>query len=948
MRIYEDFNHRSYRREPQRAYYIPYDTLEKALEGDKNKSLYYQCLNGMWDFKFYERDIDVPVEICDWDKIDVPSCWETRGYGKGGYSNINYPYPIDVPYVPDDNSCGVYRRDFEISGLWNDRKTYIVFEGVSSCFFIYINGEYAGYSQGSHLQAEFDITDFVKQGKNTIVVKVLKWCLGSYLEDQDFFRLAGIFRDVYLLSREQNHIKDVNIKADTKSIVVDNDNYEIYFDGKKVENLDNPHLWTAETPNVYTVVVKGDTEYIPLYTGMREVKISDNYELLINGVPVILKGVNHHDTHPLNGYTLTEEDLYTDLTKMKELNINTVRTSHYPPHPEFLNMCDKLGLYVIDETDLETHGYTNRNPHTKYAYDVDDPIWPCEDDRFEEMFVERMARMVERDKNHPSVIMWSTGNESGHGKNHVSMIKWTRARDNSRIIHCEDACRKGELQNVDIFCFMYYGVDKLLEYINNDDIKMPLFQCEYCHAMGNGPGDVHDYMEIFKKYPKAIGGCIWEWSDHTQIVDGVQKYGGDFGELTTDANFCCDGLVFSDRSFKAGSLNAKYSYQYFESRVEDGKIIIKNWYDFTNLDKYTVTFTLEVDGEVVVSKKERISLEPHGEMTMDFPFDLPKECKYGVTFNVYLNDDNGYNVAKDSHDMKVQREKISLSSPKFDIEDTEYKVYIKGDGYSYIFDKHYGGFESIVKDGKEQLDCVTRLSVWRAPTDNDRKIKLKWGYINDDNMSGENMNRLFTKVYSCKVKDNSIIVDGGISGVGRIRLIKYSAVYSFFEDGEIKVELKANVDSRLKENGVYLPRFGFEFTSPVKNDSFEYYGMGDGESYCDMHYHTKLGIYKSSADKEYVNYVKPQEHGNHFDTRYLKMSNGLTFVTDDSFEINVSSYTKEALSDAMHTDELISNEKTNIRIDYKVSGIGSNSCGPKLIDKYGLYDEEFEFGFYIM
>ena len=948
MRIYEDFKNRSYRREPQRAYYIPYDSLEKALLGDKTDSSFYKTLNGEWDFRFFERDIDAVEPYVFTDKIDVPSCWQTRGFEKGGYSNINYPYPIDVPYVPDDNSCGVYKRNFEINDIWNNRKTYIVFEGVSSCFFVYINGVYAGYSQGSHLQAEFDITDFVKEGKNTIVVKVIKWCLGSYLEDQDFFRLSGIIRDVYLLSRENNHIRDVEIKADTKSITADKENYEIYFDGKKVESLENPHLWTAETPDLYTVIVKGDTEYIPFYVGMREVKISEKYELLINGVPVILKGVNHHDSHPLNGYTLTEEDLYTDLTKMKELNINTVRTSHYPPHPEFLNMCDKLGLYVIDETDLETHGYTNRNPHTKYGYDVEDPVWPCTDDRFEEMFVERMMRMVERDKNHPSVIMWSTGNESGHGKNHISMIKWTRNRDNSRLIHCEDACKKGELQNVDVYSSMYHSVDKLLENINNDDIKMPLFQCEYCHAMGNGPGDVHDYMEIFKKYPKAIGGCIWEWSDHTQIVDGVQKYGGDFGELTTDANFCCDGLVFSDRSFKAGSLNAKYSYQYFDSRVDDDKIVIKNWYDFTNLDKYTFTFTLEVDGKVTESKILKISLEPHKETSMDFPFELPDKCKYGVTFNMYLKDDSGYEVGMESHEMNVPREKVCLSLPKCDLEDTEYKVYIKGEGYSYIFDKHYGGFESIVKNGVEQLDCVTGLSVWRAPTDNDRKIKLKWGYINNDNMSGENMNRLFTKVYSCQVSDNRISVEGGISGVGRIQLIRYSAVYSFFDNGEIKVEMKAYVTKRLKENGVYLPRFGFEFTSPVKNDSFEYYGMGDGESYCDMHYHTKLGLYTSTADNEYVNYVMPQEHGNHFDTRYLRLSNGLTFITDDSFEINVSSYTKEALSDAMHTDELKSNGKTNIRIDYKVSGIGSNSCGPKLIDKYGLYDDEIDFKFYIV
>ena len=506
MRVYEDFSTRSENREEQRAYYIPYDSLEKALNGKKEDSLYYKLLNGKWKFKYFERDIDYSEEINGWDLISVPSCWQSLGYEKPGYTNLNYPYPIDVPYVPDDNPLGVYERTFMIDKDWKKKETFIVFEGVSSCAFLYINGKYVGYTQGSHLQAEFDISPYIKQGENTIRVKVLKWCLGSYVEDQDFFRFSGIFRDVYLLSREKKHIKDVYIKADDKEISVSADNYEIYdMEGNKVENLDNPILWNAENPYLYTVVVKGKTEYIPFKVGMRKISISEDKELLINGTSVLLKGVNHHDTHPDNGWCMTDEEIYKDLSLMKELNMNTVRTSHYPPTPEFLNMCDELGFYVIDEADVETQGFISRVGSHPFVYDPEDTAWPCSDPRFSEMFVERMKRMIERDKNHPSVIMWSTGNENAFGMNHIKMIEWGRERDSSRLYHSEDASRKGDNRYVDVISYMYPGYEDLEKLANDDNLDKPVFFCEYAHSMGNGPGDVYDYMEYFKKHKKLIG-----------------------------------------------------------------------------------------------------------------------------------------------------------------------------------------------------------------------------------------------------------------------------------------------------------------------------------------------------------------------------------------------------------------------------------------------------------
>ena len=944
MRIYERFDKTSENREPQRAYYIPYDSLEKALDGKKEKSAYYRLLNGKWNFKYFERDIDVPEKISEWDTIDVPSCWQTRGYDKPCYTNLNYPHPVDAPYVPDDNPCGVYERTFTLNEKWINRKTYIVFEGVSSCLLLYVNNNYVGFSQGSHNQSEFDITKYVSAGENTITAKVLKWCVGSYLEDQDFFRYSGIFRDVYLLSREENHIKDVFIKADTKSISVNAENYEIY-DGKtKVENLDNPILWNAEKPHLYTVIVKGETEYIPFSIGMREIKISEKGELLVNGTSVILRGVNHHDTHPLNGWRMTEEELLKDLKLMKELNINTVRMSHYPPTPEFLNMCDRLGFYVIDEADLETHGYYIRIGGG-CGYDVDNHIWPCQNPNFKEMFLERVIKMVERDKNHPSIIMWSTCNESGYGVNQDYMIDWVRCRDNSRFIHCEDATRKGDNHNVDVLSGMYIALDKVKEYGENKNNTKPYFLCEYSHSMGNGPGDVGDYMELFAKYPNLIGGCIWEWADHTFIENGVCKYGGDFNELSDDGNFCCDGLVFSDRSFKAGSLDAKYSYQYFNSEIKDGKIIIENRYDFTNLNEFDVKLELNVDGKTVAELTKNLSVIPHESIEIDMPFDIPKECEYGTFLNITLIEKNGRIAAKKQHQLVSFVKKIATSKPIDKIKENNGKFYVDTANRNYIFNKHYGCLESIRIDGKEKLAENVQLTLWRAPTDNDRKVKSEWGLINKNNWSGENMNRLFSKVYSCELEDNIISVSGALSGVGRMPIIKYTARYEFFKDGEVKIILNANLREDLR---TYLPRLGFEFKLVSSGDNkFTYYGMGEEENYCDMHHHARVGMYESSATNEYVPYVMPQEHGNHTRTKLLKMGSGITFQTDNEFEFAVSEYSKEALTEATHTDELYKNGYANVRIDYKVSGIGSGSCGPQISDKYRLKDKTIEFEFYI-
>ncbi len=959
MREYENPQRTSENRLPQRAYYIPYATLEQALTFDRSKSPYYKLLNGTWDFRYYSRDIDVPAnvavdidtKITDWDRQEVPFCWQSKGYDQIMYSNVDYPYPVDLPYVPDENPCGVYRCEFEIGSEWDGRETNIVFEGVASCMYLYINGNYVGFTQGSHLQAEFDITEYVHTGKNELVAKVLKWCVGSYLEDQDFFRFNGIFRDVYLLSREKAHITDVFIKADTKKIEVEAEKYEIYDNGKLVENLDQPILWNAEKPHLYTVVVYGETEVLPFKVGMRDVCISADRELLVNGVSVKLKGVNHHDTHPVNGYTQTDAEYKEELLKMKELNINTIRTSHYPPAPAFLQLCDELGFYVVDETDIETHGFTRREAGG-VGYDVGHGIYPCDRPEFEHEFVDRMQRMVERDKNHPCVIMWSTGNESGHGINHVKMVEWARQRDDSRLMHVEDLSRKAErelssidasMRYSDVHSKMYPSFKWLDWYLNHEEFKNPLFLCEYAHAMGNGPGEMKDYMDCMYAYKNFIGGCIWEWADHVVYQDGKQLYGGDSDEPIHFGNFCVDGLVFADRSFKAGSLNAKYAYQYFDAKYEDGKIVLENRYDFTDLSERTLVAELTVDGAVTEKKMLEISLAPHEKMTLDVPFALPADCGLGVYVNLYLLKE-GYEEGMCQLEMPVPVIKAEKAAPFTSFEEDGELISIRGEGFEYRFSKLYGSFVSMIKDGKELLAERVKLTLHRAPTDNERHRKQKWNFYGQSEVA-ENLNRLFTKVYDCTIEGNCITVNGSLAGIGRTPVVKFQIAFEFFTDGEVKITLNGKLKSYIPERIMYLPRIGFEFKSPVADEGFEYFAYGDGENYVDMHCHTRMGLYRSTASAEYVNYPMPQEHGNHYNAKYLKMDNGLTFTTADSFEFNVSEYTSDELDLKRHAHELEKNGLTNIRVDYINSGIGSASCGPDLSEKYRFDRGEFTFTF---
>lgn len=935
MRIYENPLQTSKNRLAPRAYYIP---AGKAV---------YRLLNGDWRFRYYTRDVDVPETIREWDTVPVPSCWQILGYENPNYTNVNYPYPCDAPYVPDDNPCGVYERDFTLESLWG--KVYFVLEGVSSCAFVSVNGTAVGFTQGSHLQAEFDITPFIHVGQNTLRVKVLKWCCGSYLEDQDFFRFNGIFRDCYLLERPTDHITDIAVTAKDGCVTVVTDKAADItlsaMDGTLLGTqngvsaatfaVENPVLWNAEKPYLYTVTARYNGEVITQKVGFRTIEISDKNALLINGVPVKLHGVNHHDTHPQNGWCQTDEELLRDLQLMKELNINCVRTSHYPPTPRFLEMCDTLGFYVILETDLETHGFVRRNPNTAHRYDVESSDWPCVRPEWEHEFVERMQRAVLLNRNHPSIIMWSTGNESGHGANHVAMIRWARSQQDGRLIHCEDASRKGDNSNVDVISQMYTGYETIDK--NAATYEKPFFLCEYAHAMGNGPGDVCDYNEVFDRHDNLIGGCVWEWADHTVVVDGVRRYGGDFeGELTHDGNFCCDGMVFSDRTLKAGSLEVKTAYQPMRTTYENGVLSVYNRLDFTDLSEYQFSYSIECDGKIMASEQISLQLAPHATATLT-PAVPALRCRYGAYLTCYLRQ-NGRTVATTQHPLPAVMEPLfDESAPAAAVEDGDTVVFT-GDNFRYVFSKHYGTFVSIAVNGKEQLADRMRWTAWRAPTDNDSHIKVFWG--NDNIWQGENLNVPFSKVYDCRFENKVLTVVGSLAGISRLPYCRYTLTVQVTADGGIHWDMDADI----RENSPWLPRFGLEFSMPAENRRFTWFGHGNGETYCDLHRYAPVGLYTADTDSAYVPYVRPQEHGNHFGVKMLQIG-GMQFTAEKDFECQVSKYSTAALTKAEHTDELVADGLTHVRVDYRVSGIGSQSCGPELADTYKLKEKKFRFGF---
>lgn len=979
-------------REKQRAYYIPFDVKEYALCKNKENSQTYIDLNGEWDFKYFDCPLDVPddlKEIIFDEKIVVPSCWECYGYGQIQYTNVNYPFQYDKPYTHTLNPVGIHKKIFSIGEI---ESVYAVFEGVSSAFELYINDNYVGFSRGTHMQSEFDISKYLNEGTNTICVVVYAYNAESYLEDQDFFRFHGIFRDVYLLKRPKNHITDIEILTDVTGnfetklkfkgeelpynitvISPDNINFE------NIKKITNPYLWSAEKPYLYGVLIECNGEFIYKKVGFRSVETSNKGELLINGVSVILKGVNRHDSHPKYGYAVSYEDMKNDIILMKKHSINCVRCSHYPNHPKFLELCDELGLYVIDECDIETHGVESAYGFCSLA-SIDEI---ASNDDWTLSFMDRMTRMVERDKNSPSIIMWSLGNEGQFGTNFVKIAQWTKKRDNTRLIHYERSAFPNKAYGkdqmpihpcVDVVSRMYTNLIYLDVQGGEVDDKRPYFICEYAHAMGLGPGELCDYRDMFYKYPRLIGGCVWEWCDHAveKILPNGKKaylYGGDHGEFPNDKNFCADGLVFPDRTPSTGLLEHKKVMQNVKFELSDNKNLkIINLYDFINLCEFDFEALVVCDGEIVSKQSFNVNIEPHLEKEVLLNIDIPKEAKNGVFVEVYMNTKNdeawcekGYNLAWEQFEVSTKIIK-DVEKTKADITVDKGKrfIVVSSMGNEYKFDMAKGMLCSVKKMGKEILEKECDITIWRALIDNDRTPRDMW--------LSEFFHKTYFKAKSYDInytdKEAKIRVSGTFGASARLPVFYIDIIYTITSGG-IDFNIKAQRNSALKsmartmveetdldlhkKNEVdEVPRFGIRFHIKKEYQNIKYFGMGPRECYIDYKEHSKMGIYKSDADNEYEPYIMPQECGNHYNTKWLDITDGKDFVkftAKDKFEFSYLNYSIEELYEKNHAFELEKSPSCELVLCYKNRGVGSNSCGPQLSKKYCVTDREIDFSF---
>ena len=994
MEKYNDLSLISENREAPRAYYIPYKTEESALSGDKYRSQAYRDLNGDWNFAYFECPQDLPESLEDVvfrETLPVPGCWECYGYGQIQYTNRNYPFQYDPPYTSPLNPVGVYSREFEAEA----GRTYLVFEGVSSYLELYVNGRYVGMSRGSHLQAEFELTEFVHPGVNKLTVAVYTHNAESYLEDQDHFRYHGIFRDVYTLTRPKDHICDIHLKPNRTGQVElavtfkgTAQPYEFYIrlpDGSHVTSVEQPALWSAEKPTLYDAVIRCGGEYICKRIGFRSVAVSARGELLINDVPVKLKGVNRHDSYPGQGWCASREDMLRDIRLMKQHNINCVRTSHYPNHPEFYELCDRYGLYVMDECDVECHGaeYALGMRTVMAAKSIaDNPQW-------EGSMLDRMQRMVERDKNAPCIFSWSLGNESQYGCNHEAMSAWTKSRDSERLIHYERSIywnkRFDEDQipvpkAVDMVSRMYPSPCHLEIHGQLQEDPRPYFLCEYAHAMGLGPGDLQDYWDVIYKYPRLIGGCVWEWCDHAAVKElpGGKVgylYGGDSGEFPHDGNWCCDGLVFPDRTPSTGLLEYKKVIQPLAVTWVDarrGILELENRSDFTDLQEYDFTWQLRIDEKLIPMGSLAVSAKPHEKVRLQLSYKLPDSCRMGAYVEIHMNRgeatlwcEAGHNVAwaQLALPVPVERVRPKTGYPQSVTEGRRY-ITVKTDAAAFTLDTARGMLTSMQREGRELFCRPADIMLWRALIDNDKQEKSLW--------LEHHVHKAIFKVRSFESEasdDGYRVVFHGVYGApSRVGLYFGTITYCFTREG-LSISLHADRNLQLKnaqrqygdyyDNGMNwkfmpdireVPRFGMRFSLKEEFEELEYFGMGDRESYVDFCHHTRMGLWHSRVTDEFEPYIMPQDCGNHICTRFMKLRSNedtVTFRGADTFEFSALHQTVEALDRCQHTFELPQPDSTEVIISYKNRGVGSGSCVAPLIEKYRVTDQTIDFTFHI-
>ena len=1000
-RFYEDLNVMHDKTMSARAYYIPASVRMNDLVEYRERSDRFQLLNGEWKFRYYSSIYDVTesfyekgYDVSGFDQVTVPGVWQMDGYDTHQYTNIRYPFPFDPPYVPQDIPCGAYVHNFEYHREKKASKAFLNFEGVDSCFYVWVNGAYAGYSQVPHATSEFDVTDLLNEGENTLAVLVLKWCDGSYLEDQDKFRMSGIFRDVYLLKRPEKTIRDYYITTDVEkdSVVVKLDMHfsepvetkvtiedkygAVVARGEAAENgvleltVLNPVLWNAENPYLYQVILTMPDEVIVDRIGFRTIEIKDKV-VYFNGEKIKFRGVNRHDSDPETGFVINARQIKKDLMLMKQHNFNAIRSSHYPNAPYFYQMCDEYGFMVIDEADIEAHGPfmlyrkedTDQNRFQHWNEKIaDDPAW-------EKAIVDRVRLMVQRDKNRPSIIMWSMGNESAYGCNFEKALAWTKKFDPDRIKQYESARYRNynityDYENLDLYSRMYPSLQEIEDYLKNDGSK-PFLLVEYCHSMGNGPGDFEDYFQMIHKDDRMCGGFVWEWCDHA-IAHGTAEngktryyYGGDHGEAIHDGNFCMDGLVYPDRTPHTGLLEYKNVYR--PVRVvsydqKNGQIVLHNYMDFDNLKDYVdISYEMTQDGLTVEKGKlANVVAAPHSDAEVELKLQVPNTGKVYLKLIYRLKKqmpllEQGYELGFD--EMKLANEddrnrqavkwmEQEKAIGTIHVKENDRQIVLQAKDFTYVLDKRTGLFEDMQFAGRSYMNHPMELNIWRAPTDNDMYIKQEWKKAHYD--------AAYTRAYRIEVLQNKhgVLIMEHVAVVADTvqKILDVKMTWKINEDGKIEAVIEAIKDKEFPD----LPRFGIRMFLNKKMDEITYFGMGPQESYRDKHQASCHGLFRSKVAQMHEDYIRPQENGSHYDCDYVELTNGqcgIAAVSKNPFSFNASVYTQEELERVSHNYELKESDSIVFCMDYAMNGIGSNSCGPDVLDKYRFAEEAFQFQF---
>lgn len=972
-----------------RCDYIPFAPGEDPFAGRYDTA---RCtlLNGQWGFAFYdgpaflpENWIDLPTDGV----MPVPGNWQLNGADKPAYVNVRYPIPYDPPYVPVENPTGVYRRTIDVE-MCAGMRYYLTFEGVDSCFYLYINRKFVGYSQVTHNISEFDVTDYLVSGENELTMLVLKYCDGTYLEDQDKFRLTGIIRDVYLLARPEAHIRDYVVRTQ-----IGQDEAQIYVEieancavsatlyapsgecigraamenGKVCFTVADPVLWNAEQPKLYRIVLETEQEKIGDTIGLRTVEVR-NGVFCINGVPVKLRGVNRHESDPVTGSCVSREQALRELKLMKQFNVNTIRTSHYPPRAEVLRLCDELGFYVVDEADNESHGSveTCRSGETYHNYSgiallVNRP-------EFEKPFRDRVMGMVARDRNRPCVIMWSMGNECGYSIYVERVIREVRRTDPSRLLHYEsmhhlpDAPQPNDsVDTIDMVSKMYDSPEWIDEFLKNPYETRPYFLCEYCHAMGNGPGDLEAYWSRIYSQPRLMGGCVWEFCDHSVQV-GVDKngkpmygYGGDFDEPIHDGNFCVDGLVYPDRRPHTGFREMKQVYRPIRAELIDaahGVVRFRNMLAFTAAqDVLVCRYEVTEMGKRVAEGMVELALPALGTVDVKIPalVGVSGQQVY-VRFSYALAEDTAWGKAGDEMGfdqflLSDTREVFvpSAAEGKLCVADACRKITIRGENFVYTIDKFTGLFSEMTVGGQQMLQSAMQYNAFRAPTDNDRPLVREWDLFQ--------LKTLKTRVYDIETVAESdcvkVISHASMSGYSFEPIYRMRTEITIHSGGEVHVGIAAEMTKYLH----IAPRFGVRLFMPKEFGKIEYLGFGPWENYCDKHQASWWGRFASTVEEMHEDYIRPQENGAHTGTTWLRMAAdeaALEVYADDTLSFNASPYTQEMLAESAHHYELKKADAAVLCIDYKQSGVGSASCGPALAKEFRFKEDAFAFGFWLV